>query len=123
MEPTTSFTAQIRALIANDNFAEAIRQLHNLLEGSPALNEVLLQSARFSDVMRQIRLGVVDYEQANITKNQIRMGILELLDEIEAKEKAMPDVKQELERYAAKIVNQHAGKIYNIEKIDNANFS
>lgn len=119
-----SFHTQIQQLIASDEIAEAIRILQELLKNSPKLNEVLLQSARLSDIDRQIRLGLVDANQANLTKSQIRAGLLELLDEIKTQEKALPDILREVEQFAAgTTIVQNAEKIYNIEKIDNANFS
>lgn len=124
MNTALTFPAQVRQLIAADDLSEALRLLQDLLKNSPKLNEVLLQSARLSDISRQIRLGLADPGQANLTKDQIRNGLLELLAEIETRENALPDVRAELERFAgSKTIVQHAEKIYNIEKIDKADFS
>ena len=124
MNTALSFPAQVRELIRTDDLPEALRLLQELLKNSPKLNEVLLQSARWSDISRQIRLGLVDFNQASLTKSQIRAGLLELLAEIETQENTVPEVRGELERFAAgKTIVQQAEKIYNIEKIDNANFS
>lgn len=124
MNTALSFTAQVRELIRADDLPEALRLLQELLKNSPKLNEVLLQSARLSDISRQIRLGLIDFNQASLTKNQIRAGLLELIAEIETQENTAPEVRGELERFAAgKTFIQHAEKIYNIEKIDKADFS
>jgi len=124
MRTEQSFYTHIRQLIASDELREAVRLLQELLQNSPKLNEVILQTARLSDIGRQLRLGLVDHDQADQTKNQIRAGILELLDEIEAQEKVRPGLREEVERFAAGItLIQNAEKIYNIEKIDNADFS
>ncbi len=142
---TNDFIAHLRQLIANDDLPTALQQLKAFFEESPKLNEVLLQSARYASIKEQIRLGSVQFEQANVEKNQIRHGLLELLSELEAKEN-LPEFQEEMQA-AVNIVNsknvvnnsniqaggdvhigdknttQNADKIYNIDKIDNANFS
>lgn len=125
MANPTSFATHIRNLIAKDDFPTAIQELCALLKNSPHLDEAILQSARYNDITRQIRLGVVDFEAANVTKNQIRVAVLELLQEVEDLEQTQVPIKQEVAKYTsnAKTIIQNADKIYNIEKIDNANFS
>ncbi|MCB0653370.1 MAG: hypothetical protein KDC85_18995 [Saprospiraceae bacterium] len=138
------FIVAIRQKIAGDEIQDAITALQVLLANSPKLNEILIQSARHTDIMKHIRLGTVDFEQANVTKNQIRLALLDLLSEVE-KQEATPAIQQEMEQ-AISIVNsknvvsgstitaggnvhigdknitQNADKIINIDKIDNANF-
>lgn len=80
---TKSLLKHIRDLIAKDEIGAAIIQLQQLLAGCPKLDEALLQSARLKDILRQIRLGIVDDKQANLVKNQIRSGVLDLLREID----------------------------------------
>ena len=69
MNETQRFTGRIRALVAKHDLKEALRQLRLLLENSPALEEGLMQEERFRDIRRQIRLGLVDEEQANLLHN------------------------------------------------------
>lgn len=124
MNTALSFTAQVQELIRTDDLPEAFHLLQELLKNSPKLNEVLLQSARWSDISRQIRLGLIDFNQASLTKSQIHAGLLGLLAEIETQKNTVPEVRGELERFAAgNIFLQQAEKIYNIEKIDKADFS
>ncbi len=149
---TTQFLQQIRDLIARNDLADALQQLRLLLDSSPKLDEAILQSARFQDIRKQIRLGTVSNAESNLTQNQIRAGLLDLLRDIEdntAETSARPDapaLRAEME-HAISVVNsknvvtdstitaggsvhigdktitQNAEKIYNIDKIDNANFS
>ena len=100
---TQTFIAHIRNLIGKDQFSEAIQQLSALLKDSPLLDQAVQQSARYNNVMKQIRLGLVDFESANIAQNQIRYGVLELLSEIEEQEQQAPAIKAEVERYTFKI--------------------
>ena len=124
MPDTNTFIADIRDLIANDDFKTAIQQLSALLKNSPRLDEAVQQSARYNNVMRQIRLGLVDVEAANIAQNQIRQGLIDLLREIEEQGLNVPPIDKEVAEFAnGKTIIQNADKIYNINHIDNANFS
>ena len=99
---TQKFIAHIRALIAKDDFKTAIQQLSDLLKDSPHLDEAVQQSARYNNVLKQIRLGLVDFASSNIAQNQIRHSVLELLREIEEQEQTKPSIKAEVERYVVK---------------------
>lgn len=77
------FFGHIRQLMAADEIPEALRQLRSLLGNSPRLNEAIQQSARYQDICRQLRLGTVGLEDATLIKNQIRWGLLELLDNMQ----------------------------------------
>lgn len=124
MNNSQTFITHIRDLIAKDDFKTAIQQLSALLKDSPRLDEALQQSARYNNVMHQIRLGLVDFETANIAQNQIRYDVLEFLREIEEQELESPAIRAEIKQYEkSKIIIQNADKIYNINHIDNANFS
>ena len=103
MTNTRKFINYIRDLIAKDDFKTAIQKLSALLKDSPLLDQAVQQSARYNNVMQQIRLGLVDFPSAIITQNQIRYGVLELLREIEEQEHK-PDIKAEMER-SPSIVN------------------
>lgn len=100
---TAVFLSNIRGLIARDELSQALEQLRFLLENSPKLDEAILQSARFYDIRKQIRLGVLSHSEANLTQNKIRAGLLELLREVEEQGK-QPFIKEELEQ-AISIVN------------------
>lgn len=107
---TKSFLAEIRNLIANDELSAALQQLRDLLYNSPKLDEAIVQSARFQNIRKQIRVGTVSHAEANLTQNQIRAELLELLREIENSvgvTGSQPDTKalrEEMER-AISIIN------------------
>lgn len=69
--------------IANNELENAITFLSKLLNNSPYLDELILQSSRYNDLKKQIRLDIIDFEQSNLTKNKIRLALLELVGEIE----------------------------------------
>ena len=105
-----SFLSEIRDLIANDELPAALKQLRLLFDNSPKLDEIILQSARFQDIRKQIRLGTVSNSESNLTQNQIRAGLLDLLRDIEeatAETSARPDapaLREEME-HAISVVN------------------
>lgn len=79
----TSFFATLRELIARDELPAALEQLRALLAESPLLDEALHQSGRFENIRKEIRLGMVSHAEANLTQNQIRAALLELIGEAE----------------------------------------
>ncbi len=107
---TTQFIQEIRDLIARDELTQALQFLRQLLANSPKLDEALHQSGRFENIRRQIRLGTISHAEANLTQNQIRAGLLELLSEIEnsvgttSSQASNPALREEIE-HAISIVN------------------
>lgn len=119
-----TFLSALRQLVAQDKLDEALAQLNSLLENSPLLNDALQLAGRFAGVRKQIRLGTVNHVDATLTQNQIRVGLLDLLQEIETQQVAQPAIQKEIGRAAAgKTIIQNADKIYNIDHIDEATFS
>ena len=92
------YCSHIGDLIGRDELKMAIQELHQLLKGTPRLDEAIVQSARYNDIMKQIRLGAVSFDEANLTKNQIRMGILSLLAEIEEQAEGNKALGAEIEK-------------------------
>ena len=107
-QDTPRFFDRIRQLIGGGDLPEAIRLLRSLLDNSPRLDEALQQSGRLNDLQRQIRIGTVSHENATLTQNQIQMGVLELLTEIEAQQDASPQVREEVEQAVSTVNNQGA---------------
>lgn len=104
---SASYFEKIRQFVSNDDLDAAIKLLSRLLKNVPALDEAILQSARWNDLKRQIRLDQLHYETAQVSKNQIRAGILELLRDIE-EQAAETKIKAETEAYLQSI--QISGK-------------
>ena len=92
----------LRQLIAQNDLKAVILELSRIFQKSPKLDEVIQQSARYNKVKAQIRAGVVDYQQANLTENQIRVALIELISELEESNK-IETINTELNRYANSI--------------------
>lgn len=143
---------KIGNLIAQNELEKAIKSLHPLLKGSSKLKNLILQSARYNDIMEQIMNGTVSFEDAEITKNKIRFALIDMTSVLEEGAKDDPQIKKEIERLEeknekgisikdSKNINtgtiqaggdvhlgdknegQNAEKIYNIDKINKADFN
>lgn len=123
----TSFTETVGERIGKDDLKGAISMLHKLLKDSPKLDAVILQSARLTDIQKQIRNGIVTFDEASISKNKIRMALLSLCSEIEeyvlqdaALQEEIKQKKQE--GYRPNIQQTHHGTGDNVggDKIVNA---
>ena len=77
------FIQDLRAKLANNEVEEVLRQLQIWLRNSPALDEVLLQSARHQEILKQIRLGIIEYKEATLTQNQVHWALLAFLRDME----------------------------------------
>lgn len=99
----TQFFQHLRQLVATDDIKTALQKLRTFLENSPRLNEAILQTSRFQAIQKQIHLGVVSYQEADITKNQIRASLLDFISELEERGD-QPLFRQETEK-AISIVN------------------
>ena len=75
----------IRELIGQGKISKAIEQLQLLIKGkdSDLANTILLQHSRLKSLKKQELMGVLTYEQASQTRNQIIYALLSLMDEIE----------------------------------------
>ena len=85
----------IRFLVGSDDLATALNELQQFLKDRPQLDEAIQQSVRYNSVLKRIRLGLTDFEAADLTTNQIRKGILDLLNEIEREQDKLNDKEAE----------------------------
>ena len=84
MENLPSFLSQIKNLIAEDELEQALQLLRQALASDmPRLNDAIHQAGRFKHLRKQIQLGTVSFDDATLTRNQIRFGLLDFIREIE----------------------------------------
>ncbi len=110
-----TYLSQIRQLIAQDELPAALQQLHDLLEDSPKLNEVIHQTGRFTDIQKHMRLGTLSFEQGTVSRNQISIALLDLLDEI-TRQGQHQSIKAEIEKHHIAI--QHSKNVLNDSSIN-----
>ena len=108
------YNKQIVKLIGDDKLKEAIAKLHNLVEGTPLFKEVVIQSARLTDVMKHVRLGTIDFVEEDVRKNRIRSGIFDLLEELETQTDENAAIQKEVTTFLA---NRPEVNIQNSENV------
>lgn len=90
------FSERIGSLIGKDDLETAIKEMSHLLKNTRKLSEVIVQSSRYTDLMAQIRMGTIAMNDANVTKNQIRFALMDLLREVEAGAAEDPSILAEI---------------------------
>ncbi len=83
MEKLHQYIDQIRALISQNKIKAAIAEMQLLLKGSPAFDEIILQSSRYNDVMKSIRMGKVSHEVSSTELRKIDYALIDMLRELE----------------------------------------
>ena len=102
---TQAIINDIRFQIMFDDLSAPLSQLRQLLKDHPQLDEAIQQSARYNAVLKRIRLGLTDFETADMTTNQIRKGVLDLLNELEHEQEKLNDKEAKL-AHAAHLVEE-----------------
>jgi len=90
--------AEIGEMIGKDDLEGAIKKLSTIMKQSEQLDDIIVQSARYNDVMKQIRDGVIDFQQSQVTKNQIRYALMDITREFETAVLDKPALEAEMDR-------------------------
>lgn len=85
---------QLEDFVANNELDLALKKLQSIfsLSNSELVNDVILLAAQFRKLHSDVRKGIIDYTQENLTHNKISNAILSLIKEI----KNCPNVFAEL---------------------------
>ncbi len=103
------YSERVLQLVAKNQMKEAIQEAKNLFRGSPEFYELTLQSARYSDVIKSIRMGVIDFDNASVEKNKIRYALIDMLRELEESIIVNPSIQEEVNTY----LKEHQATISN----------
>lgn len=87
---------EIKNLVAEDYLEDALKMLLGIDWIKPFSNDIILLSARHKDLQKQIQRGSITFEQAILEKNNIRYGLLGLLQEVSGTPKSNSISKIEL---------------------------
>jgi len=80
VEPKTNVSAQqVRDLISKARLGDALKLIQKAM---PDNIEVVLQQGRLAELERGERLGILDRQSANITRNQITSAVLEMIRDL-----------------------------------------
>lgn len=83
---------QVRAAIARNETAKAIRLLGEALNGHPAQDIVLVRAAQQQGLQKGILLGTIPWQDANLTQNQIHAALLQAVEQLVKEEISEIDV-------------------------------
>jgi Effector-associated domain 11 len=117
----------LRNLLADGKTKQAIEQALQLASADKDWqHRMLLIAARFNAYERQQLGGLEDASQLGIELNKINKALLATIEELP--EDASPNVSSgvsssQADTSQSPTIIQNAEKIYNIDHIDNANFS
>lgn len=76
---------ELKTLVAEGNLVMALKKLLDLGKSDDNVdftNEVYYQLGRNSTLEKDIRLGVISFQDSDRTRNQIRLSVIELIDQI-----------------------------------------
>lgn len=111
----------LQNLIAEGKTAQAITLLRQATQhDSDEHNSVIHLSARLAEYNKQKHSGIADSNTLSIELNKIHIAILAIVNKLPDENQVdtvTPSVSE------GKTIIQNADKIYNIQHIDNANFS
>ncbi len=80
----TNFVSSVKQLIGEDKLAQAIGLLQQFMADKEEYNDVIIQSARFHSIEKQLRQSTVAQAVADVEKNKIRAAVLDIADEVGA---------------------------------------
>lgn len=112
----------LQDLLAEGKTAQVIDQLRQLMASDKDLHQqVLLTATRFADYEKQKHADTVAFDPLSIERNKINAALLHFIEQL-------PDHTVDTAKDADTLPKpptmiQNAEKIYNIDHIDNANFS
>jgi hypothetical protein len=92
------FINRIYKLISEGDLKTAISELRNLLQKSKQLDEIIIQSARYNDLMQKIRTGMISTEDEEVMKNKLRYAILDMVREMEENLESNTELKLEIDK-------------------------
>jgi hypothetical protein len=118
MKNTETFIDETISLIAQSSLKEALLNIRQLLKGSPLFSEIIIHSSRYNDVMKAIRLGTIDIEDANIEKNKVRFALMDILQELSENTNNNSTLKTEVEKFLKQEISSVSNNIH-IEGDDN----
>lgn len=109
----------LQQLLSEGKTDQVIAELRRLTAADPYLHEqVILVAGRQAALERNINTGTARPDDIEVESNKIRAALLDLVKKLPEAEEDTPPPSS-----SGTTIIQQADKIYNIEKIDNANFS
>ena len=94
--PTPNKYDRWRALLAGNHIPQVLEELQQVFAQSTRLNEIIHQRGRHAALSERIRKGDIDLEDETVLENEIRLGVLALLDDVEKWERTETGLAEQL---------------------------
>jgi predicted transcriptional regulator len=89
-------------MIGDGDIKTAISEMKNILQESRLLDEMIIQSARYNDLMQKIRTGMITSEEEEVMKNKLRYSLQEMLHVMEENFETHPELVKEVDKVLEK---------------------
>ena len=99
MPTPKTYAKQILQLIMDNKLKEAISALQGLLKCSSTFTSLIMQSARYNEVMKSIKDGTINLEDAKVEKNRITYALIDMTRELETQLDSNAALQQEVEAH------------------------
>jgi hypothetical protein len=106
-----TFCNNLLHLISEDKLQQVVKKLRIQLNDSPHLNEIILHSARLTELEKKERIGIINLEDSLVNRNKLRIALLNLIEEVRSNVQDNPELMQEFDNFAVK--NQIGGNQQN----------
>jgi len=83
MKKLNRYIHQIRILISKSEIEQAITEMQKLIKGSPAFDDIIIQSSRYNSIVKSIRMGTIGREASNVELQRVNAALLDMLTELE----------------------------------------
>lgn len=77
---------KLKNYVAEDKLKEAIRGIMELAKENGMIKTIIILSGRYRELEVAIRRNILEWEKVKIEKSQIRLAVLDLIDDLEADE-------------------------------------
>jgi len=94
--PTPNKYDRWRDLLAGNHIPQVLEELQQVFSQSTRLNEIIHQRGRHAALSERIRKGDIDLEDETVLENEIRLGVLALLDDVEKWERTETGLAEQL---------------------------
>ncbi|MEM7374537.1 MAG: S-4TM family putative pore-forming effector [Bacteroidota bacterium] len=78
----TDFTNRLLELVGKDQIDDTIKILQQLFKNSPTYTELILHSARYHSIIKDVHLGLLNPQESQGEKTKIRQALIYMINEL-----------------------------------------
>jgi len=84
----------LKDFVVSNRFKDVLHELNKLISDETLEEELLVISSQFNDLDYNERLGLLNFEQINTLKNNLRLSLIKLIHQLEYPDKLSIDTKE-----------------------------